>query len=127
MISLQQIDHIELYVRDLDAAAQWYTEALGLQVTYRGDPEPIFVEAGGTALALFKAAADAKPPIPGHKPSPVRWSRVAFRTDDKGFTTAQARLKQLDIPFHGPVDHGFAWSIYFDDQDGLPLEITWYV
>ena len=28
------------------------------------------------------------------------------------------------IDYGGPVDHGSAWSLYFTDPDGNPLEIT---
>ena len=31
------------------------------------------------------------------------------------------------VAFQGPVDHGCAQSIYFNDPDGHPLEITFYI
>ena len=30
------------------------------------------------------------------------------------------------LEFRGPIDHDTAWSIYFSDPDGNPLEITTY-
>jgi catechol 2,3-dioxygenase-like lactoylglutathione lyase family enzyme len=124
--AVARIDHVELYVRDVPASARWYLDALGLGVVKAWDPEPWFIGAGGTYLALFRAAADAPPPVPGNIPSPVRFNRVAFRTDAGGFAAAQAHLKEHGVPFRGPVDHGVAFSVYFDDPDGHPLEITYY-
>jgi catechol-2,3-dioxygenase len=52
---------------------------------------------------------------------------VAWHTDRAGFDAAQTHLRELGIAFRGPVDHGAAFSIYFHDPDGHPLEITYYV
>lgn len=118
----QRIDHVEVFVRDLDAAARWYRDVLGLEVIHRWEPEPIFLGRGGTALALFRAEGGA-----AQEPkASLRWHRVAWRTDREGFEEAQAHLKSHNIPFRGPVDHEIAMSIYFDDPDGNPLEITYY-
>jgi catechol-2,3-dioxygenase len=87
-------------------------------------PEPVMIGAGGTMLALFQA-----PPESASRPSereqpPLRWRRVAWRTNLSGFEAAQEHLAALGIVFRGPVDHGGTWSIYFQDPDGNPLEIT---
>lgn len=124
--AVHRIDHAELYVRDIAAAARWYQDVLGLEVVKAWEPEPWFIGRGGTYLALFRAAPDAPPPVPGNVPTPLRFNRVAFRTDEGGFATAQAHLTERGIRFRGPIDHGVAFSIYFDDPDGHPLEITYY-
>lgn len=121
-----QIDHVEVFVRDLEASARWYAEVLGLEVIHRWDPEPIFLGVGGTALALFKSESTppgnrAVPDTPCEEP---RWHRVAWRTDKDGFDAAQRHLRSLGIAFRGPIDHDIAWSIYFADPDGNRLEIT---
>ena len=130
--SVSQIDHVEVMVRDLDAAACWYREVLGLVEQRRWDPEPVMIggATGGSLLALFLAgdggetgaAAAANP----HGAGP-HWHRVAWRTDRAGFAAAQRHLTDRGIPFRGPIDHGIAWSIYFHDPDGNPLEITYYL
>ena len=126
--SVLQIDHVEVFVRDLDAAAKWYCDVLGLTLIHRWDPEPIFLGVGGTALALFladgpnrtKRADSSALNVPG-------WHRVAWRTTKDGFDAAQRHLKNLGIAFSGPIDHDIAWSIYFTDPDANPLEITHYL
>jgi len=118
----KQIDHVEVFVRDLEAAARWYHETLGLQELRRWDPEPIMIGAGGTKLALFQADGSARKD-PGEAP---HWHRTAWQTDASGFPEAQGHLRNLGISFRGPIDHGSAESIYFADPDGNPLEITYY-
>lgn len=120
---IQCIDHVEVVVRDLDAAIRWYAEVLGLQEICRWDPYPVMIGAGGTMLALFQAEPGAEPPARA-TPEPLWWRRVAWRTDAAGFAAAQEHLRKLSVRFHGPVDHGRSHSIYFSDPDGHPLEIT---
>ncbi len=122
--SVTQIDHVEVLVRDLDAAARWYRDALGLVEQRRWEPEPVMIGAagGGPMLALFRAGGGSTPAAGPH------WHRVAWRAPDReDFAAAQRHLAALGIPFRGPVDHDVAWSIYFHDPDGNPLEITYYL
>jgi glyoxylase I family protein len=120
---VQSIDHVEVFVRDIPAAIRWYRETLGLREIRRWDPEPVMVGAGGTMLALFQAPPDA-PQASETSAPPLRWHRVAWRTDMAGLESAQKHLAGLGIKFRGPIDHGSTFSIYFHDPDGHPLEIT---
>ncbi|HEX5758479.1 MAG TPA: VOC family protein [Thermoanaerobaculia bacterium] len=120
--SVTEIDHVEVLVRDLGAAQRWYAETLGLTERRRWNPEPVMIgAAGGPMLALFQAGEGRA--ASGEAP---RWHRVAWRTDAPGFAAAQEHLRALGVRFRGPVDHGVAESIYFQDPDGNPLEITHY-
>ncbi|ABF40327.1 Glyoxalase/bleomycin resistance protein/dioxygenase [Candidatus Koribacter versatilis Ellin345] len=121
MFKAQHIDHVEVLVSDLPRSAKWYEEVLGLKPMGKWDPEPWMIGAGTSKLALFKAElprTDAG--------SEAHWHRVAWHTDAAGFQGAQQHLKALGIAFRGPVDHGVSDSIYFNDPDGNPLEITFY-
>ena len=122
---VEMIDHVEVLVGDLEASVRWYSKVLGLREICRWTPEPIMIGAGGTALALFQASANA--PDANQRSADLRWVRVAWRTSEAGFLDAQAHLKSLGIAFSGPVDHGSTRSIYFGDPDGHPLEITYPV
>ena len=35
---IEQLDHVEVFVRDIDAAASWYDRVFGLKVVRRWDP-----------------------------------------------------------------------------------------
>ena len=127
-ISLDQIDHVEVYVRNVAAAVRWYAEVLGLKLIHDlPPPNPKMIGTGGTMLAIFKAKEDGPDNADDDSQPPIRWRRVAWRTSKGGFEQAQQHLSENGVDFTGPIDHGISWSIYFNDLDGNPLEITYYV
>lgn len=126
------VDHVELYVSDRDAAADWYERVVGFT------PDPSFAEwceggtgplvlsvDGGTKLALFERNQATR----GQAVSP---HRVAFGTDAEGFLAFVDRLDDLDlrgtdgerVTADDVVDHELSYSIYFTDLDGNWLELT---
>jgi catechol-2,3-dioxygenase len=124
---VKHIDHVELLVPDIRKTEAWYKKVLGLKRVHAWDPEPIMIGAGKTNLALFTSSRPKGRARPqkraGHRVS-YGYLRVAFLTSTKGFERAQRRLKKLGIRFRGPIDHDLTFSIYFQDLNGLPLEIT---
>lgn len=122
-VQLEQIDHVALRVRDIQRAAAWYQQVLGLQRRHQeawGDL-PIMLGAGQTCIALFAA---------GHTPAPpdltsVNMSHLAFRTDGPGLAQARADLEHYGVTYRWE-DHQISHSIYFQDPDGHRLEITTY-
>jgi catechol-2,3-dioxygenase len=129
MFRATHIDHVEVYVSDIAAAAKWYGDVFGLKEIVRWDPEPVMIGSGNNKLALFKAHAPrddrSKRAHVEQKDAP-HWHRVAWHSDAGGFAEAQQHLRSLGIEFRGPIDHRLAESIYFNDPDGNPLEITYY-
>jgi catechol 2,3-dioxygenase-like lactoylglutathione lyase family enzyme len=125
--AVSQLDHVEVYVRDLEQALAWYQQTLGLLEVRRWEPEPIMIGAGDTYLALFQARSGL-PGIQGTRAiqPPYRWHRVAWRVSASGLLEAIHHLKSHGVALRGPIDHVGAVSIYFTDPDGNPLEITTY-
>jgi catechol-2,3-dioxygenase len=125
VIELEGIDHVALAVRDVERSTRWYIEVLGFEHRLEGmwDGVPVFVGKGKTALALFPAREDARPP--SGRPDQVGMLHLAFRANRAEFANAQRELKSRGIEFNFD-DHEVSHSIYFADPDGNRLEITTY-
>jgi catechol 2,3-dioxygenase-like lactoylglutathione lyase family enzyme len=119
---VEGIDHVALWVRDVDRSRDWYVEVLGLEHLFPGEwgGVPTMIGRGGTALALFPAWEDAAGP-PG--PTQVAMSHLAFRVSPAqlGRAAEELRSRGLEVV---EEDHGIARSIYFRDPDGHRLELT---
>ncbi len=125
MPRVDQIDHVEIFVPDRYEAAEWYARTLGLEIVRdfefwatEGGPLMIASRGAGTKIALFEGEPQ------GERPS-VGYRRTAFRTDGESFlefVRERERLPDCSVV----VDHGKAFSIYFHDPWGHPLEITTY-
>lgn len=118
---LTGIDHIHVYVKNRQAAAQWYGDKMGFSVTealkpWAEDPQgPLTIEdaSGRIHLALFQRD-DFKP-----------GTAIAFATDGEGFLQWKQHLEANDL-LARLADHRLAWSMYFYDPDGNMHEITTY-
>jgi catechol 2,3-dioxygenase-like lactoylglutathione lyase family enzyme len=131
---VQQIDHVELFVPDFDAALEWYRDVLGLTAVEKarawaeaGEPHMISSDDGATMLALFHGEGPGEREITGH-------NRVAFRVDASGFLAFLDHIEGRHVPNRQGrrltrdevVDHDLAWSIYFCDPWGNRYEVTSY-
>ena len=132
---VDQIDHVELFVRDRREAAEWYRLVLGLTICaehehWADDPKgPLMIssDGGSTKLALFEGRSQENRATAG-------FHLVAFRVSGRDFETFLDRLADLTLTDHHDRtvsrefvrDHGQAFSIYFNDPYGHRLELTTY-
>jgi len=125
MLQLEEIDHVALAVRDVQRTAQWYIDVLGFEHRLQGmwDGVPVFIGKGTTALALFQASETAV--LPSSRPNRIGMLHLAFRASRAEFIAAQRELEARSIAFQSQ-DHEISRSIYFNDPDGIELEITTY-
>jgi catechol 2,3-dioxygenase-like lactoylglutathione lyase family enzyme len=125
MFELEGIDHVALAVRDVARSANWYIEVLGFERRYEGmwNGVPVFIGKGHTALALFPAREQALSST--NRGERIGMLHLAFRATHAEFAAAQRELRAREISF-GFEDHEISHSIYFEDPDGIRLEITTY-
>lgn len=129
--TVAQLDHVELFVPDRQAAAAWYGEVLGLVplpgtdewAAAPGGPLMISPDGGQTKLALFQGEPQGGRATAG-------FHRVAFRVSGADFLVFVDRANQMGLQ-EGErpprvVDHHTAFSIYFTDPYGHHLEVTTY-
>ena len=118
---LESLDHIHIYVADRSASEEWYARVLGLRRipeweswATEGGPLTIGNPSGTVHLALFE------------RPTEKCRSTVALGTTGSEFLAWRTHLAVvLGHPLMA-VDHSLSWSLYFNDPDGNPFEITSY-
>lgn len=125
------IDHVELFVPDRRAAAEWYARVLGCRplggteqwAAHPDGPLMISPDGGRTKLALFTGEPQGNRITAG-------FHRVAFGASATEWLAFVDRLEDLHAKEGGTaprtVDHGGAWSVYFSDPYGHHLEVTTY-
>jgi catechol 2,3-dioxygenase-like lactoylglutathione lyase family enzyme len=120
-MKLEGIDHVALAVPEIESTVAWYSEVLGFERRYAEywGGVPAFIGKGTTALALFPRSGKRG----GKEAGPML--HLALRANHAEFVRAQEELRKRGIPYRFE-DHGMAHSIYFQDLNDLPLEITTY-
>ena len=118
---LAGIDHIHVFVSDRLAAEDWYRRVLGLvrapaleSWAAGGGPLTISDESGRVHLALFE------------RPLQSCRSVVALGASAAEFLLWLRHLESALGRKLEPVDHELSWSLYFEDPDGNPFELTSY-
>jgi catechol 2,3-dioxygenase len=124
-IRVSGVGHVVLKVRDLERAARFYRDVLGLKEVARanfGRPMAFF-SAGDNHhdLAVLEIGAEAS--VPG--PRTVGLYHVALRI---GTTLDELRAAKAHLETHGIADlrlsdHRVSQSIYLNDPDGNGIEL----
>ena len=94
-ISVEAVDHIEIYVEDQNKAAKWYDEIFGFKIIKelefwsKKDDGPLFVGNldNNIKIALFR----------GNKDNDGSIRRIAFRISGKHFLSFLNRLSTIPV------------------------------
>ncbi|MBI2154468.1 MAG: VOC family protein [Candidatus Rokubacteria bacterium] len=122
-MKIQGVGHVVLKVRDLERAAKFYRDVLGLKEVARFADRMVFFSAGTNHhdIAVLKVEPDA----PGPSREAVGLYHVAFKIGNslEDLRAARAHLEAHGVPILGISDHQVSQSIYFEDLDGNGLEL----
>lgn len=127
--SVEDIDHVEMFVKNRLEAAKWYEEIFGLQPIKELEIwtkiGPLFIGNKDRSVTLAM--------MNGTKNNDGSINRMAFRASGEKFVDFLNRLDDMGLFFlkdrvtkDKVVDHDISFSIYFDDPDGNKLELTCY-
>jgi catechol-2,3-dioxygenase len=127
-MAITRLNHAVLFVRDADAAADFYRSAFGFEELSR--PEGMraaFMRSpsGGNHhdLGLFEVGAQAPRPPRGS----VGLYHLAWQIDTiEALAEMAQRLRELGA-MTGASDHGVSKSLYGQDPDGNEFEVMWQV
>ena len=124
-LGLKRLQHIVLWVSDVERSVRFYRDVLGFEVT-KQYPNAAFLKIPGTAddhnLGLFEQT--------GAAPPDERVARMYHAAWEVGELTDLARARQKLIEARslvGQSDHGVSLSLYAKDPDGLEFEVFWTV
>lgn len=123
LFDLNFLDHVAIYVNDMEESIKWYAEVLGLE-TYKlkewGD-FPVFMLSGKTGIAIFPANMNDEKLNFNSKNTKI--DHFAFNVSKDDFQKAQAHFSSLDIDFDFQ-DHFYFHSVYLRDPDDHKVELT---
>jgi catechol-2,3-dioxygenase len=124
-IGLRRLQHLVLWVADVERSVRFYRDVLGFEVTKRY-PSAAFLKIPGTAddhhLGLFEQSGVGRPD--------ERVARMYHAAWEVGELTDLARARRRLVEtgaLVGSSDHGVSLSLYAKDPDGLEFEIFWAV
>jgi catechol 2,3-dioxygenase len=124
-IKVRNVGHVVLKVREVERAAHFYRDVLGLKEVARGTfgRPMVFFSTGENHhdVAVMEVGPEAPLPQPGD----VGLSHVALRI---GTTLDELRAAKAHLEAHGFTrlrlsDHRVSQSIYLNDPDGNGVEL----
>ena len=122
---LKRLQHLVLWVSNVERSVRFYCEVVGFEVQRRY-PNAAFLKIPGTPddhnLGLFEQPGMARP-----DERVARMYHAAWEVDELT-DLAQARQRLIDADaLVGSSNHGVSLSLYAKDPDGLEFEIFWTV
>jgi len=124
-IGLKRLQHLVLWVSDVERSVRFYRDVLGFEVKTRY-PNAAFMKIPGTPddhhLGLFEQPGVGRPDERAARMYHAAWE-VGELTD---LVRARDRLIETGA-LVGSSDHGVSLSLYAKDPDGLEFELFWTV
>ena len=124
-IGLRRLQHLVLFVSNVERSVRFYRDILGFELTVRY-PNAAFMKIPGTAddhnLGLFEQR--------GVQPPDERVARMYHSAWEVGELADLWRARKLlgEVgSLVGQSDHGVSLSLYAKDPDGLEFEVFWTV
>ena len=131
-MALKGINHLAFITDDMTETVRFYRDLLGMELHAgigHGGYRHYFFRAGNTQVAFFEYDGASKMEqkfhgSPTHEP--LGFDHVSFTVDSRETLFAyKDKVEAAGFEVTGAVDHGTLWSIYFFDNNNIPLEISW--
>ena len=111
------IDHVVLWVSDIERSKRFYMDLLGMTVAHESQWQS-FLWCGENQVALFDASRRGV-----GLTSRTELNHMALRMEPAGYEETKARLEEEGIEVTGRT--GDPTCIYFDDPDGHRLQVLY--
>jgi len=128
-MTVKELGHIVLYVRDLDRSAHFYRDVLGWAPAYTGEVPLPFHAMSLTAgdrthheLLLIEVGESAAPIHPGPRVGMYHFGVKVVDSDDE-LREVLASLQANNVHIRGASDHAMTHSLYIADPAGNEIEL----
>src|SRR5712692_7580180 len=123
-MTVKELGHVVLYVRDLERSRHFYRDLLGWnEVASYGRSVAAFSSGRiHHELLLIEVGRDATPIPPNPRLGMYHFGLKIGENDDQ-LCEALTRLREADVPILGMSDHGVSHSLYISDPDGNEVEL----
>ena len=125
MIGLKRLQHLVLWVSDVERSVRFYRDVLGFEVKSQS-PRAAFLRIPGSGddhnLGLFEQTG-----VPQPDERVARMYHSAWEIAELADLYRARRLLMEAGALVGMSDHGVSLSLYAKDPDGLEFEIFWTV
>jgi catechol 2,3-dioxygenase-like lactoylglutathione lyase family enzyme len=123
-MTLEGIDHVHYWTRDMDRAVEFYRDTLGLVMLRRDGQNWCEFDGISIRFALHGVSQSSSSTTQRSAPG---GATVVFRVDD--LDAERGRLEAAGVMFHEQVGEvpGYARFASFDDPDGNTVQIIQYV
>jgi len=112
---LTSLEHVQIPVRHMDRAIQWYTEQLGFRISSRDGERIAFLDLPeGPYLMLWQTYDDST--FAHFSVNGTDFPVLLFRTSK--IHELHERLTKVDTKIQLYQDDGFAWVLKFYDPEG---------
>jgi catechol 2,3-dioxygenase-like lactoylglutathione lyase family enzyme len=131
MIRTLRISHPAISGANAKETLHFYTQVMGMELVLRQpnlDYEPeehLFFHVGNDNFIAYFVPKEGVDPASYEQArgGSGHMDHLAMDIDLAGLEDACARLTEAGVPFEGPVDRGYERSIYFQDPNGVTLEL----
>ena len=124
-IGLTRLQHLVLWVSDVQQSVRFYRDVLGFEATLES-PRAVFLKIPGSAddhhLGLFEQTG-----VRGPDEGVARMYHSAWEVGEITDLVRARRLLLEAGALVGASNHGVSLSLYAKDPDGLEFEIFWTV
>jgi len=124
-VTVHELGHIVLYVKDLERSARFYGEVLGWRQVKAPEGMPAALFSSGRThheLLLIEVGPQARPVPQGHRLGLYHFGLKVGTTDEE-LAAMSERLKAEGVRVVGATDHGVTHSLYILDPDGNEIEL----
>jgi catechol-2,3-dioxygenase len=125
-IGIRRLQHLVLYVSDVERSTRFYQDVLGFEVAHERPGSAVFLRIPGGGndhdLGLF-----AQPGVTAPNTTAARMYHSAWEVAELGDLARAAMRLSRTGALVGASNHGGSLSLYSQDPDGLEFEVFWTV